>query len=120
MTQRQLEILQHALGVDQYGRTPKGYTPYTRNHFCAGESDEPDCRVLIEFGFMDEHLRTAWLPYLNCSVTKEGIKAMHNSSPNPPQLSRSKQRYQRYLDNDSGLSFGEWLDTAAARREYEL
>jgi len=35
MTTRQLEILQHTLGVDQYGQTPKGYTPYTRNHFCA-------------------------------------------------------------------------------------
>jgi len=25
MTPRQIEILQHSLGVDQYGRTPKGW-----------------------------------------------------------------------------------------------
>ena len=36
MTKRQLEILQHSLGVDQYGRGPQ-----FRNHYCAGSDDEP-------------------------------------------------------------------------------
>jgi hypothetical protein len=46
MTARQLEILQHSLGVDQYGQTPKGFTPYTRNYFDAGDSDEPSARSM--------------------------------------------------------------------------
>lgn len=33
ITSRQLEILQHALGLDKYGRGE-----YTRNHFCAVEA----------------------------------------------------------------------------------
>lgn len=109
MTSRQLEILQHTLGVDEYGRTPKGFTPYTRNHFCAGEADESDCRALVEAGLMVEHQRTQWLPYFNCSATDAGKKAMHAASPAPPKLSRSKKRYLAYLDADCDMKFGDWL-----------
>jgi len=101
MTPWQLEILQHALGVDRYGRTTKGFTPYTRNYFCAGPADEPDCRALVEMGLMQRHETTSWLPYFNCSVTDCGIKAMHAESLEPPKLSRSQQKLsrsqQRYL-----------------------
>ncbi len=38
MTPRQLEILQHALGVDKYGQGDM-----YRNHFCAGGDDEAVC-----------------------------------------------------------------------------
>lgn len=96
LSPRQLEILQHALGVDKYGLTPKGYTPYTRNRFCAGVSDEPDCRALVEMGLMDEHARTEWLPYFNCSVTTAGMKAMHAASAKPPKVSRSTKRFEEY------------------------
>jgi hypothetical protein len=109
MTPRQLEILQHALGVDQYGRTPKGFTPYTRNHFCAGEADEPDCRALVALGFMVEHERTQRLPYFHCSVTDAGKKAMHEASPKAPKLTRSQKRYRAFLDADSGYTFAEWI-----------
>jgi hypothetical protein len=110
MTPRQLEILQHALGVDRYGRTTKGFTPYTRNYFCAGPADEPDCRELIALGFMEQHETTEWLPYFNCSATDAGIKAMHAASPEPPKLSRSQQRYLRFLDSDGCFgNFREFL-----------
>lgn len=109
MTPRQLEILQHTLGVDEYGRTPKGYTPYTRNHFCAGKGDEPDCRELVALGYIAEHKRTEWLPYFNCSVTDAGKKAMHAASPVPPKLTRSQRRYREFLESDTGYSFIEWL-----------
>ena len=56
MTPRQLEILQHSLGVDQYGQTPKGYMPYTRNYFSAGARDEPTCRELVAMGYMEHHV----------------------------------------------------------------
>lgn len=117
MTARQLEIVQHALGVDKHGCTPKGFTPYTRNHFCAGEADEPDCRALVELGLMVQHERTQWLPYFNCSVTDVGKKAMHQESPAPPRLTRSERRYRDFLDADSGYSFIEWLRDRAAAAE---
>jgi len=41
LSSKQLEILQHSLGVDQYGRGEM-----YRNHFCAGADDEPACREL--------------------------------------------------------------------------
>lgn len=111
MTPRQLEILQHSLGVDQYGRTPKGFTPYTRNHYCAGGADEETCRELIALGYMQQHPTTEWLPYFNCTVTNAGIKAMHEASPKPPTLSRDKQRYQEFLSASDafGCTFKEWL-----------
>jgi hypothetical protein len=109
MTPRQIEILQHSLGVDQYGRTPKGYTPYTRNFFCAGAKDEPDCRELVALGYMEHRCPTSAFPYYNCAVTAEGIKAMHKESPNAPKLTRSQLRYRRFLDADCGMSFRDWI-----------
>ena len=104
MTSRQLEILQHALGVDQYGQGPE-----YRNHFCAGESDEPDCRELVEMGYMQQHATTKWLPYFNCSVTRAGKAAMRADSPKPPKLTRAQRRYGDFLSADTGRSFIEWL-----------
>lgn len=105
MTPRQLEIIQHALGADQYGKRPRD----SRNYFCAGAADEPDCRALVAMGYMQEHGKREWLPYFNCSVTGDGINAMLRESPAPPKLTRSQLRYRRFLDADCGMSFREWL-----------
>jgi hypothetical protein len=112
LTPRQLEILQHALGVDEYGLTPKGYVPYTRNRFCAGAADEPDCRGLVEMGYMVEHERTEWLPYFNCSVSVAGMKAMHAASAKPPKVSRSTKRFAEYMQFSDAFdcTFRQWLD----------
>ena len=115
---RQLEILQHALGLDEYGRVKYyrddvkyyGFAP-TRNHFCAGGSDETICRELVAMGYMWNWVRE-YLPYYNCSVTDEGKEAVRRESPAPPpepKLTRSQKRYRDFLDADSGLSFREWL-----------
>lgn len=109
MTPRQLEILQHSLGVDEYGRTPRGFTPYTRNHFCAGDADEATCRSLIVLGYMVQHRTTEVFPDFNCSVTDAGKKAMRGESPAPPKPTRSQKRYQDYLSADSSMNFGEWM-----------
>ena len=116
MTARQLEIIQHALGCDQYGKTAcrsvpahPDHFPYHRNHFCAGASDESDCRTLVELGFMVQHETTGWLPYFNCSVTPAGIKAMRDESAAPPKLTRSQRNYRDFLDADTGMTFAEWL-----------
>ncbi len=122
MTPKQLEILQHALGLDKYGRCAahdgdhrvcrEHYSdslPGHRNRFCAGESDEPTCRELVALGFMVQHERTSWLPYFNCSVTDAGRKAVHDESPAAPKLTRGQKRYRSYLNADSGMSFAEWI-----------
>ena len=105
MTPRQLEILQHALGCDQYGKTAyrevpahPDYFPYHRNHFCACAGDESTCRELVVLGFMQQHAATKWLPYFNCSVTQAGIKAMRDESPAPPKKTRSQLRFEEYLN----------------------
>lgn len=109
MTAKQLQILQHALGADQYGRGKDvGHGEFYRNHFCAGGDDEQVCRELVEMGYMETFERP-YLPYYNCTVTEAGIAAMREASPKPPKLTRSQQRYRRFLDADSGLSFREWL-----------
>ena len=104
LSQKQLEILQHALGLDRYGQGSS-----TRNFFCSGADDEPTCRALVEAGYMVQHKTTALFPYFNVSVTAEGRSAVIEQSPKPPKRTKSQQRYQRFLDHDSGLSFREWL-----------
>lgn len=104
MTAKQLQILQHALGVDQYGQGE-----IRRNHFCAGADDEPTCRELVALGYMRQHRTTEVFPYFNCSVTEEGKAAMSRESPKPPKLTRSQRRYREFLAADSGITFGEWM-----------
>lgn len=106
MTSRQLEIIQHALGADKYGKRKQSDS---RNFFCAGAEDESDCRALVEMGLMQQHRTTELFPYFNCSVTGEGINAMLRESSAPPKLSRSQKRYRRFLDADMGCSFREFL-----------
>lgn len=112
LTKRQLEILQHSLGLDQYGRGAA-----TRNHFCAGADDEPTCRELIALGYMRQHRTTEVFPYFNCSVTKAGESAARAESPAPPKLTRSQRRYREFLRADSGMSFLEWIRADAARKK---
>lgn len=111
MTAEQLQILQHALGVDQYGRGEM-----YRNHFCAGGKDVPVCESLVALGFVETFER-AYLPYYNCTVTEAGKRAMLAESPKPPKLTRGQQRYREFLSADSGVSFREWLKYSTARRE---
>lgn len=103
MTPRLLEILQHALGADQYGRREGD-----RNHFCAGGDDVADCAELVAVGYM-ETFRREWLPYFNCTVTDVGKAAMLAASPEPPKLTRAQRRYREYLKADSGEQFIDWL-----------
>lgn len=106
---KQLEILQHSLGLDKYGQG----TMY-RNHFCAGGSDEVVCRELIALGYMIQHRTTEMLPYFNCSVTDAGKEAVKRESPHPPKLTRSQKRYQEFLRADNGMKFGEYLKRSRA------
>ncbi|WP_404711530.1 hypothetical protein [Sphingomonas sp. MMS24-J13] len=102
-----LHILQHALGVDEFGRG----TQY-RRHFVTGPGSEDfaTCCALVEAGHM---VRRDGGPLTGGDdlflVTHEGRHWMAENSPAPPKLTRSQARYQRYLDADCGVSFREWL-----------
>ncbi len=101
MTPAELQILQHALGLDQHGRPPRGCSPEGyRNHFCAGGKDEATCRALVAQGLMVQHATTDAFDYFNCSVTEAGREAVQRESPKPPPVSRSKARYLEFLNAD--------------------
>lgn len=102
-----LQILQHSLGVDQYGRGDQ-----YRNHFCTGEgsTDHPICNDLVERGLMKVRRKVEhYGGMVVFFVTDEGRAWMLANSPAAPKLTRSQKRYRDYCDADSGLSFGEWL-----------
>lgn len=108
MTTEQLSIMQHSLGLDQYGRG-RAY----RNHYCAGGRDADLCRELVSLGYMTEHKPSQLSggdPVF--TVTDNGKDYVRNGSPMPPkieQLTRSKARYRKFLACDTGISFGEFL-----------
>ena len=82
MTTDQLHLLQHALGVDEYGQGNM-----YRNHYCGGAEE---CRPLVALGFMVEHPSselTGGDPLF--TVTAAGKQAMLEQSPKPPKLTRS-------------------------------
>lgn len=110
MQNEKLQILQHSLGVDQYGQGAQ-----YRNHFVTGKGskDWDYCNELVDAGLMqvtrDHHLSGGddcfW-------VSDSGKKYVSEHSPKPPKISRSKQRYKRYLEYgdsfDSFIEFCRW------------
>ena len=107
MIDKKLHILQHSLGVDQYGDG----RPY-RAYFVTGpESDDWDtCCVLVVDGLMIEYPPSQLTGGDSLfRVTPQGIDFVALNSPTPPKLTRSQKRYRDFLHSDSGYSFGEWL-----------
>lgn len=103
-----LHIIQHSLGVDQYGQGEQ-----YRNRFITGEGsiDHPICTEAVQRGLM-RCVRAKYELYGGMDVfvvTEEGKQWMVENSPPPPKLTRGQRRYQAYLDYDGGESFGEWL-----------
>jgi hypothetical protein len=113
LTKSQLHILQHTLGLNQYGKDPQGGAVGHRNHFVAGEghSEYPIIADLVLAGYMVKRSPCAVTDHW-FSVTDAGRAAVQNESPKPPKLSRSKQRYKRYLEFgdgfDSFIEFCRW------------
>lgn len=109
-TPSQLEILQHALGLDQFGQPPKGRKPCDdddfpncyRNRFVT-DPESPngqECEALIRLGWMAKPSRQPNFigGMTNYFVTQAGFDLVKSASPQPPKLSRSKQRYLEFLD----------------------
>ena len=110
MEKELLHILQHSLGVDQYGQGDQ-----YRNHFATspGSDDFPKCQKLTEKGFMkDLGARELWGDMHCFIVTPSGVDAVALESPQPPKIPRGKARYQRFLEYgdmfDSFIEFCRW------------
>ncbi len=105
-----LHILQHSIGVDQYGEGRQ-----YRNHFCTGEGskDFDACRALVENGLMTERAGSELTGGDSVfHVTPAGIDYVAlNSLRKPPEqkLTRSQKRYKEYLRSEADESFAEWL-----------
>lgn len=114
MTPSQLHVLQHAFGIDQHGRG-RAY----RHHFCTSEGgqDWTDCQSLVEAGMMVRYPPAAISGGDHVFVvTVAGEVAARIQSPPPPKLTRSQCRYRRWLNEDGGLTFGEWLKSRSTMR----
>lgn len=110
--ERQLHILQHSLGVDQYGQGEQ-----YRSHFVTGaESDDhPDCMALFEAGLMRRRANVEMYGGMDAFfVTDEGRAFVADNSPPPPKLTRGQRRYQAWLDADCNLSFIDYCRRAGA------
>lgn len=110
-----LHILQHSLGLDEYGRGT-----FYRNRFVTGEGsiDHADCMELTALGYMT---RVANVKLIGGSdfftVTEEGKRAAVENSPPAPKLTRSQQRYLDYLHYDGSMSFIEYLRWKTRERQ---
>ncbi|EJL54888.1 hypothetical protein PMI09_02204 [Rhizobium sp. CF122] len=107
MNPKFLHILQHTLGLDQYGRGT-----FYRNHFVTGEGrkDHADCMSLVDLGFMSVRRDHPLSGGDDCFwATEEGKRAVVAESPAPPKLTKGQQRYRDYLDADCSMSFIEYL-----------
>ncbi len=126
MNSTHLHILQHALGVDQYGCNP--HRPNSddefgcyRNRFITSPTC-PDgllCQELATLGHMHDHgpqRLAGGMHYY--TVTQAGYDAMRAASPAPPKVSRSKARYARYRSmSDLFDSFKDFLGYEADERQ---
>ena len=102
-----LHILQHALGLDQYGQG-ESY----RRHFVTGEGsvDHPDCMALVERGLMTRQAGSQLTGDMDAFfVTDAGRQAVRDHSPPPPKLTRSQKRYRAWLDADAPIPFSQWI-----------
>jgi len=107
ITDKQLDILQHAIGADQFGRTQAA-----RNYFVTdGNCDDGwECQALVAAGWMKDCGTQEWAGGMTLyRVTDAGRAAVAANSKSPPKLTASARRYQAFLSEDSGLTFHEWL-----------
>ncbi len=131
MNQRWLSILQHTLGLDQYGQPPKGRVPCSdddfpncyRNNYVIGE-ESPDFATLCDLvtcGLMTDAGAKEILGGMHVfHATQRGFEAVRRYSPRPPKQTKAQRRWQHFRDVREawGLTFKEYLNSPA-RKESE-
>lgn len=109
-----LHILQHSLGVDQFGQGD-----HYRNRFVTGEGsdDHPLCEALCAMGLMkvSEPRPSVFSGMDLFFVTEAGKRAMAENSPAPPKMTRAQKRYRAWLDGPADwMTFGDYLRSECA------
>lgn len=117
LSKEQLQVLQHSIGADQYGRRER----HGERNFFGTDKDGNDgivCESLVALGLMESLGYRELYQETVYRVTGRGIDAVAKFSPSPPKLTRGQQRYLDYIREESSLSFGEWLKCLKHRRSY--
>lgn len=122
MNPKQLHVLQHSLGCDEFGQYRTHGRPhvdegdgcfgYYQNRFVTDPASDDGklCGELVALGLMKDHGAQSIAGGMHCySVTREGVAAMKQHSPKPPKVSRSRARYLQFLAADLDCTFGEYL-----------
>lgn len=113
-----LHVLQHALGLDDYGRGDGGRHPFNayRNHFVTGDAGASFdlCTAHVDSSRMERHGPSPMYggDGYCFTVTDAGREYVRDTSPKPPKSKRSAQRYREWLrvsDVYPDLTFGDWL-----------
>ena len=114
-----LHIMQHALGLDDFGRTSQGPryaggSTYRNRYVTSDESAAGViCNEMVSAGLMtrrDPSEMSGGDPVF--CVTDAGRAVVCACSPLPPKVSRGRARYLEWLrgsDLCPDVSFGEWL-----------
>lgn len=110
-----LHILQHSLGLDDYGRGK----PY-RNHYVAGDGCDSWGLLMahVSAGRMVRHEPREIFgghDHYCFTVTDVGREYVRANSPAPPKTTRAQKRYQQFLESGGDLRFGEWLKQEYSR-----
>ena len=107
MTPLELENLQHALGVDQYGRGAMYRNSFVTSPGC---DDHAACMRLVDAGLMTVTPGGPIFGGMDCfRVTDAGKLAVMMQSPSPARRTRAQRRYKLFLKFDGATSFGEFL-----------
>lgn len=105
MTETELKILRHSLGTDW-----EGNVRWDRNYFDPGGEDLKICESLLAQGYMCKaKTKTAFIGNNLFYVTEAGKQYVREHEPQKKVLTRSQERYRKFLNADSCLDFGEWL-----------
>ena len=110
LTKKQLSILQHTLGADQYGNSR-----HERNIFGTHKEGEGGqiCESLVSLGYMTsrEGNQDIFPGETFYFATKTGKQAMQDESPKPPKRTRGQERYAKYLRSELQMPFIDWLQS---------
>ena len=105
-----LHILQHSLGVGDYGDKPS-----CRNHFVTGpgSTDYDNCMAMVDSGLMTRRAGSAISGGDDIfSVTPKGVDHIALNRSERPKITRSQRNYQNYLHAEVNESFSEWMGFA--------
>ncbi|WP_447872042.1 hypothetical protein [Serratia fonticola] len=111
MKSEQIELMQHALGINENQREPY------RNYFLAsgGNAANPDWQELVTAGYATSSPAPAWsCGDVTYQVTDAG-KTLAIAALTEP---KKRTRYEQYLDADTIQSFAEWLGIDVPEVEY--